>query len=543
MLNALVNTPAPQNEPVLSYAPESAERTALKAELRRQRAESIEIPLFIGGREVRTHKTGNAVMPHYHRHVLASYHIAEAVEIEQAIAAARKAKTSWAALPWEARAAIFLKAAELLTGPRRARVNAANMLGASKTAHQAEIDGVCELADFWRFGAAYAQRICEEQPISAPGTWNYMDHRPLDGFVLAVTPFNFLSIAGNLPTAPALMGNTVLWKPASSAVYQAWHVLEVLREAGLPDGVINLVTTSGATVSQEILPHPNLAGIHFTGSTEVFRHMWATIGSNIDRYSQYPRIVGETGGKDFIFAHASADPEALVAAIIRGGYEFQGQKCSAVSRVYIPDNLWPRLSEHLVAEIKRIRVGDVADFRNFMGAVVDRGAFASITGFIEKARTSPATHILAGGAYDDSEGYFIQPTLVRADDPLHPLMCEEIFGPVVTLYVYPEADFESTLHLCDTTSPYALTGAIFARDRTAIVKASQVLRFAAGNFYINDKPTGAVVGQQPFGGSRASGTNDKAGSVLNLLRWVSPRAIKETFAPATSYPYPFMAAE
>ncbi len=540
MLNAILSVPTPRNEPVLAYAPGSPERAALKAALRRMAGEVLEIAPIIGGRRVATGRTAEAVMPHDHGHVLARWHRAGPAEVERAIQAALAAHQDWARLPWEARAAIFLKAAELLTGPYRPRINAATMLGQSKTPHQAEIDAACELADFWRFNVHWAEQIYRQQPLSSPGVWNWMEHRPLEGFVFAVTPFNFTSIGGNLPTAPAILGNTVVWKPASTAVLSAHVIMEILDAAGLPPGVINFVPGSGAEVGGPALASPHLAGVHFTGSTETFQTMWETVGRNIRRYRGYPRLVGETGGKDFVFAHPSADVPALVTALTRGAFEYQGQKCSAASRAFIPRSLWPAVEEGLRAQIAGIRVGDPADFETFMGAVIDARAFKSIEGYLDWARSSPDTEILIGGGADDGRGWFIEPTVVLARQPGVRLLCEEIFGPVLTVYVYEDADLDEALRVCDAGSPYALTGSIFARDRAAIVRMTERLTHAAGNFYINDKPTGAVVGQQPFGGARASGTNDKAGSVLNLLRWVSPRAIKETFVPPTDFRYPYM---
>jgi len=533
--------PLPMNEPILGYLPGSPEKIALKAKLKELAGARVEIPLVIGGKDVATGDLGECRMPHDHRHLLGVYHKAGAKHVQAAAAAARKAKKDWAALPWEARAAVFLKAAELLAGRRRSTLNAATMLGQSKTAFQAEIDSACELIDFWRFNPAFAHDIMSEQPESGPGMWNMLEQRPLDGFVFAVTPFNFTSIAGNLPTAPALMGNTVLWKPASSAVYSAWYIMEILREAGLPDGVINMIPGSGGQVGNPVIEHPDLGGVHFTGSTEVFQNMWGTIGANIRNYACYPRIVGETGGKDFVFAHASADPVALVTALVRGAFEYQGQKCSAASRAYVPASLWPQVRELLLAEVASIRMGDPADFTNFMGAVIDQGAFRSIKGFIDQARKARGrARILAGGGCDDRKGWFIEPTVIEAKDPDFVTMREEIFGPVLTVHVYQDKDWLKTLRLCDKGSAYALTGAVFARDRGVIETMKQELVGTAGNFYINDKPTGAVVGQQPFGGSRASGTNDKAGSYLNLIRWTSPRTIKETFDPPRDYRYGFM---
>jgi 1-pyrroline-5-carboxylate dehydrogenase len=541
MPNAIFQVPVPQNEPVFDYAPGTPERTRLKNALREMAGRHEEIPLIIGGHPVHTGRMGQAVMPHAHRHVLGTFHQAGQREVLQAIDAARAAWHGWSQMPWEARAAVFLKAADILTCRRRMEVGAAAMLDLSKTAHQSEIDAIAELADFWRFNPYYMMQIMQPQPGSIPSVWNMTEQRPLEGFVFAATPFNFASIAGNLPTAPAMMGNTVVWKPASSAVYVAYQIMRVLEEAGLPPGVINFVPGEGQTVGDTALAHPDLAGVHFTGSTRVFQGIWQSVGSRIAHYRTYPRIVGETGGKGFVFAHASADVPALVAALIRGGFEYQGQKCSAASRAYIPNSLWPGVRDALLAELSQVRVGDVADFGNFMGAVIDAAAYAKITGAIELARSSPETEIVSGGTYDDREGYFVQPTVVLTRDPHHRLMEEEIFGPVLTVFVYPDGEFAETLELCNTTSPYGLTGAIFAQDRLVIQQASNALRHAAGNFYINDKPTGAVVGLQPFGGGRASGTNDKAGSTLNLERWVTPRTIKESFCPPTDYRYPYMA--
>ena len=543
MSDGIFTVPTPQNEPVLSYAPGTPQRTSLKARLDELAANPIDIPLVIGGREVRTGKIAEVVMPHDHGHVLASYHQGGAAEVAQAIDAAASARREWAATSWEERAAVFLRAADLLTGPWRDTLNAATMLGQSKTVFQAEIDAACELADFWRFNVGYMQRLMSEQPISSPGIWNRVDYRPLEGFVLAVAPFNFTAIAGNLPTAPAMMGNTVLLKPASTAVLAAHYLIKLLEAAGLPPGVINLVLGSGREIGDPVLAHPDFAGIHFTGSTAVFHGMWRTIGENIDRYRSYPRIVGETGGKDFIFAHPSADPDAVATAIIRGGFEYQGQKCSACSRVYAPSNLWPQIRARLEREVAEIAVGDVRDFRNFMGAVIDSSAFETHKTAIAAARASSDAEVLVGGETDDSRGYFVRPTVITTTDPGYDTMQRELFGPVVTVYEYGEQRVAETLKICDETSPYALTGAVFATDRGAVEQASQSLRNAAGNFYVNDKPTGAVVGQQPFGGARASGTNDKAGSLWNLIRWTSPRTIKETFVPATDYRYPFMEAE
>ncbi len=545
MINAIVRVPPPKNEPVLSYAPNTPERTELKEVLRRFSSERVEIPLVIGGKQVRTGKTSEVRMPHRHAHLLGTYHEADSTQVEKAIAAAMAAKNAWANTAFHERAAIFLRAAELLAARYRPLINAATMLGQSKTAHQSEIDAACESTDFLRFNVHFAEQLITQQPESGPQMWDLTDYRPLDGFVLAVSPFNFTSIAVNLPTAPALMGNTVVFKPASTAIYSAWVLIELLREAGLPDGVINFVPGKGSVVGDTVLRSPDLGGIHFTGSTGVFQGMWKQIGENIPRYRQYPRLVGETGGKDFIFAHASAGEEldSLAVAIVRGGYEYQGQKCSAVSRVYAPESIWPKLKARLQEMIAEIRIGDVVDFRNFMGAVIDENSFKNVSSYIELAKKSSDATIIAGGETDRSTGWFVRPTLIQVTNPKHRIMCEEIFAPVVSVYVYPDAQYEEMLRVCDQSAPYALTGAIFARDRKAINIALRELRFAAGNFYINDKPTGAVVGQQPFGGSRASGTNDKAGSALNLVRWVSARTIKENFVPPTRWSYPFMAAE
>ncbi len=499
---------------------------------------------MIGGEEVRTGDTFEAVMPHRRAHVLATVHKGGAAEVDRAVKAAADAWTDWSRTPWEDRAAIFLRAADLLAGPWRSTLNAATMLGQSKTAHQAEIDAACELIDFWRFNVEYMTRIYREQPISSPGVWNRMEYRPLEGFVFAVTPFNFTAIAGNLPTSAALMGNTVIWKPASTAAYSAHFLMKLYEAAGLPPGVINLVHGSGAAVGDPALASPDLAGIHFTGSTPVFQGMWKTVGENIARYRGYPRIVGETGGKDFIVAHSSADVEALATAIVRGSFEYQGQKCSAASRVFAPSNLWPELRERLVEEVRSLTMGDVGDFTNFVGAVIDGGSFATQKAAIDEANASGGTaSVLVGGGTDDSEGWFVEPTVIETSDPGFRTMREELFGPVVTAFVYDENRYEETLDLVDSGAPYGLTGAVFARDLSAVQAARDKLRYAAGNFYVNDKPTGAVVGQQPFGGARASGTNDKAGSMWNLIRWVSPRAIKDTFVPPTDYRYPFLGPE
>ncbi len=540
MNNAIVMVERPMNEPVLSYAPGSSEREALKASLKVIREDPIEIPLIIGGREVRTNNLGTCVIPHDHQHVLATYHQAGEKEVVMAAEAASKAAGKWLRTPWSDRLAIFKKAAELISGPYRMMLNAATILGQGKNVIQAEIDAACELTDFLRFNAHFARKIYQEQPVSEKGIWNQVEYRPLEGFVFALTPLNFTAIAGNLPTAPAMMGNTVLWKPASSAVFSAYYVMKIFQEAGLPDGVINFLPGSGGVVGGPVLNHPDLAGVHFTGSTDVFNTIWKTLGSRIDQYRSYPRIVGETGGKDFIFVHASARIDAVVTAMIRGAFEYQGQKCSAVSRAYIPSSLWPSIREKLLRELSTVTMGSPEDFRHLVNAVIDRNAFDRIRGYIHALKKDTEVQIIAGGNCDDSQGYFIEPTVALTSNPLSLTMKEEIFGPVLTLYVYDDADYLSVLDLCDTSSDYALTGAIFAGDRDAIAIARDKLVHAAGNFYINDKPTGAVVGQQPFGGARASGTNDKAGSILNLYRWVSPRTIKENFVPPMDYRYPFM---
>jgi len=537
------NIPAPRNEPVLSYAPGTPPRDTLKQALASVGGEEADIPVVAGGEELRSGRTQNVVVPHRHRHVLARVHQADGDAIRKAIAAAVEAQREWASWRFEDRAAVFLKAADLLAGSWRARVNAATMLGQSKTAFQAEIDSACELIDFLRFNVHFADRLYHEQPESSPGMWNRLDHRPLEGFVYAITPFNFTAIGGNLPTAPALLGNTVVWKPAASATLSNWFVFDLLREAGLPPGVINFLPGPAADISNAVLSDPNLAGIHFTGSTPVFQSLWRTVGENLPRYRSYPRLVGETGGKDFVLAHPSADAEALSVALVRGAFEYQGQKCSAASRAYVPKSLWPRVRDRMKEMMGTIRMGDVQDFRNFMGAVIDQKAFTKISSYLDSARRDAGVTVVAGGGADDSEGWFIEPTLIQVEDPGYRLMCDEIFGPVLTVYAYPDRDWSDTLALVDATSPYALTGAVFAQDRTAVVEAMAALRNAAGNFYVNDKPTGAVVGQQPFGGGRASGTNDKAGSILNLMRWISPRSIKETFDPPKDYRYPFMDAE
>jgi 1-pyrroline-5-carboxylate dehydrogenase len=541
VFNGRRRVPAPVNEPIKTYAPGSPERASLKARLKAMAAETVDMPMIIGGKEIRTGDTSTSVMPHDHKHVLGSYHKATEQHVVQAIEAAAAARAEWSGWAFEDRAAVILKAAELLTTTWRDTINAATMLGQSKTAFQAEIDAAAELVDFWRFNAHYAQELLDEQPYSDHTMWNQLEYRGLEGFVYAVTPFNFTSIGGNLPTAPALMGNTVIWKPASSAMYSAYYLMKLYEAAGMPPGVINFVPGDAAMISKVLLSHRDLAGVHFTGSTEVFNNMWKTIGASMSTYRSYPRIVGETGGKDFIVAHASADVDALAVAMVRGAFEFQGQKCSAASRVYVPKSIWNGVRDRAVAMINEIKMGDPRDFRNFMGAVIDKRAFDKISEYIEHGRGN--AKILAGGKVDGSKGYFISPTLIETADPAYKLLCEEIFGPVLTAHVYDDGQWEETLKIVDATSPYALTGAVFAQDRRAIVHAMSALRHAAGNFYVNDKPTGAVVGQQPFGGARASGTNDKAGSKLNLTRWVSARTVKENFNPPKDYRYPFMSEE
>jgi 1-pyrroline-5-carboxylate dehydrogenase len=532
--------PVPVNEPVLSYAPGTPERAGLKQALQDLRGRQIEIPVVVGGKEVRTGRTVDAVMPHCHRHVLAKVHQAGPEEILAAIKAAKEAWRDWSTRSLADRAAVFLKAADLLSTRWRPMVTAATMLGQSKTSHQAEIDAACELIDFWRFNVHYAERIHAEQPLSASGTWNSMEYRALEGFVYAITPFNFTAIGGNLPTAPAIMGCTTVWKPAATAAYSNYLVFKLLEEAGLPPGVVNFLPGPAAQISERVLGDRQLGGIHFTGSTEVFQSLWKQVADQLTGYADYPRLVGETGGKDFIVAHASADADALATAIVRGAFEYQGQKCSAASRAYVPDNLWPKVRERVLGMLRTVQVGDPADFRNFMGAVIDRKAFDKIREYIDAAKQDAKVEVLFGGGCDDSDGYFVQPTLIQVQDPGYRTMCEEIFGPVLSLYVYPERKWADTLALVDRTSPYALTGAVFAQDRSAVAEAHAALRYAAGNFYVNDKPTGAVVGQQPFGGARASGTNDKAGSLLNLIRWTSARVVKENFVPPRDYPYPYM---
>ncbi len=543
MANAIFKVPKPQNEPVLAYAPGSPEKKALKTKINEIMSREIEIPLIIGGKEVRTGKTQKAVCPHDHKHVLATYHEAGPKEVELAAKCAKEAWKEWSNMPWEDRAAIFMKAGELLAGPWRDAANAATMLNQSKTCYQAEIDSACELIDFYRFNPFYMCQIYEAQPDSVRGIWDYAEYRALEGFIFAVTPFNFTSIAGNLPTSPAMMGNVVLWKPASTAVFSGYTIYKLLEAAGLPPGVINFLPGRGSQVGDPALDHPEYAGIHFTGSTSVFQAMWKKMGENIPKYKGYPRIVGETGGKDFVFAHPSADTTTLATALVRGAFEFQGQKCSAASRAYIPRSLWGKTKDELLAQVKDIKMGAPTDFRNFFCAVIDKNAFNDHVGYIEHAKSSSDCEIIAGGKYDNSVGYFIEPTVVVTTNPKQKLMEEEIFGPVLTIHVYDDAKLDETLTLCDETSPYALTGAIFGSDRKALRHMMDSLRHAAGNFYLNDKPTGAVVSQQPFGGGRASGTNDKAGSYLNLIRWTTMRTVKETFVPPSHFSYPFLGEE
>jgi len=540
MSKGFFNVPVPINEPIKSYAPNTPEREELQQAIKELRNKQVDIPMYIGGEEIRTGNKIAITPPHDHQHILGHFHEGDASHVEQAIKAALNARSNWAEMEWEHRAAIFLKAADLIAGPYRAKLNAATMLGQSKNAFQAEIDAACEFIDFLRFNVKYMTDIYKEQPESAPGIWNRLEYRPLEGFVFAITPFNFTSIAGNLPAAPALMGNVAIWKPAYTQVYSAQVIMEVFHEAGVPEGVINMITVDGPIAGDVIFNHPDFSGLHFTGSTGVFQHLWKTIGQNISKYKTYPRIVGETGGKDFIIAHKSSNAKQVATAITRGSFEFQGQKCSASSRAYIPSNLWPDVKKFIQEDLKDIKMGGVEDFGNFVNAVIDKRSFDKITKYIDDAKNSPVVEVVAGGNYDDSKGYFIEPTVLESKDPLYTTMSEEIFGPVMTIYVYNEDNFEDTLRLLDETSPYALTGAVFSRDRYAAELATKKLVNAAGNFYINDKPTGAVVGQQPFGGSRASGTNDKAGSAINLMRWVSPRTIKETFVSPIDYKYPFL---
>jgi len=539
MSNAIFNPPVAINEPVLSYAPGSPEREELQETVASLKSIEKDIPMFINGEEVRSGNKVSLHPPYEHKHLLGHYHRGGADEVKKAVEAALDARQSWGDLPWEQRASVFLKAAELIAGPYRQKMNAATMLAQSKNAMQAEIDSACEIIDFFRFNAEYMRQIYTEQPESSEGVWNRLEYRPLEGFIFAITPFNFTAIAGNLPASPAMMGNTVVWKPADSQIYSAWVIMEVLREAGLPAGVINLVYADGPETGEVIFNHPDFAGLHFTGSTTVFQQLWKTIGNNIEKYKSYPRIVGETGGKDFIVAHESANPKEVATAITRGAFEFQGQKCSAASRAYVPSSIWDKVKGYVMDDVKDIKMGTPENFENFVNAVIDEKAFDKITHFIDNAKRADSAEIIAGGAYDKSVGYFIEPTVIQASDPKYTTMCDEIFGPVITIYVYDEAKFEDTLKLVDDNS-YALTGGIFAKDRHVINHMCKVLENAAGNFYINDKPTGAVVGQQPFGGARKSGTNDKAGAMQNLMRWVSSRTMKETFVPAKDYRYPFL---
>ncbi len=543
MSTGFFKVPHAVNEPVKSYAPGSAERKELKEMLKELRSKELDIPMYIGGQEVRSGNKSRLAPPHDHKHTLGYFHKSEKKHVRQAIQSAMGAKKKWESLSWENRASIFLKAADLIAGPYRAKLNAATMLGQSKNAFQAEIDAACEIIDFLRFNVQYMTEIYSEQPNSSPGVWNRMEWRPLEGFVYALTPFNFTAIAGNLPTSCAMMGNVVVWKPSNTQVYSANVLMEIFMKAGVPDGVINLIYPSGPDAADVIFSHPDFNGIHFTGSTDVFRSIWKTIGNNIHLYKSYPRIVGETGGKDFIMAHSSADPMVVATAISRGAFEYQGQKCSAASRAYIPKSIWKEVKEYVLADLKSMKMGGTEDFSNFINAVIDEKSFDKLAGFIEGAKKDRKAEIIAGGNYDKRKGYFIEPTIIQAKDPLYITMCEELFGPVLTIYVYDDIKFEETLKLLDKTSIYALTGCIIAQDRFAIDLATKRLQNSAGNFYINDKPTGAVVGQQPFGGARGSGTNDKAGAKINLLRWVSPRTIKETFVPPVDYGYPFLEKE
>ncbi len=540
MATGFFNVPPALNEPILSYAPGSPERRELQEALKEARAKEVDVPMYIGSKLVTTNNKKPMSPPHDHQHILGYFSEGDASHVTQAIDAAMAAKSDWANMAWEHRASIFLKAAELLAGPYRAKINAATMLGQSKNAFQAEIDAACEIIDFLRFNVEYMTQIYAQQPESSEGVWNRLEQRPLEGFVFALTPFNFTAIAGNLPTSAAMMGNTIVWKPAYTQIYSANVLMEVFREAGVPDGVINLIYVDGPTAGDIIFSHKDFGGIHFTGSTAVFQHIWKTIGENIYKYRSYPRIVGETGGKDFIMVHKSSKPKQVATAISRGAFEFQGQKCSAASRAYIPSNLWEDVKNYVVEDLKTFKMGGTEDFTNFINAVIDEKSFDKIAKYIDDAKASKDVEVIAGGNYDKSKGYFIEPTVLLAKDPKYTTMCEEIFGPVITIYVYDENEFEATLDLVDETSPYALTGSIFSQDRYAIEVATKRLEQSAGNFYINDKPTGAVVGQQPFGGARGSGTNDKAGSMINLLRWVSPRTIKETFVTPTDYRYPFL---
>jgi len=544
MLKGFFNVPAPQNEPVLNYGPRSVERAALKAALEEARSKQIDIPMYIGGKEVKTNKKLEIRPPHDHKHLLATFSEGDASHVNAAIDAALAAKAAWEDLAWEQRAAIFLKAADLIAGPYRADINAATMLGQSKNAYQAEIDSACELIDFLRFNVSYMTEIYQQQPpISGKGVWNRVEQRPLEGFVFALTPFNFTAIAGNLPSSAAMMGNVVVWKPAYPQIYAANVIMKVFKEAGVPDGVINLIYVDGPVAGEVIFNHPDFAGIHFTGSTKVFQNIWQTIGTNIHKYKTYPRIVGETGGKDFVLAHPSADAEVVSTALVRGAFEYQGQKCSAASRAYIPKSLWEAVKENIQRDVASFKMGPTEDFENFINAVITEASFDKLAKYIDEAKNDISVELVTGGKYDKTAGWFVEPTVFRVDDPHYVTMCEELFGPVLTIYVYEDKDFSKVIDIVDKTSIYALTGSIISQDRYAIAEATQRLRNAAGNFYINDKPTGAVVGQQPFGGARGSGTNDKAGSMINLLRWVSPRTIKETFDPPKDYRYPFLQKE
>ncbi len=543
MSNGIYQVPVAINEPVLNYAPGSPERESIKAALKKMRSEVRDIPMFIDGKEVRTEKLGQVRPPHDHQHVVANFHQGDKSHVEQAIKAALAAREQWASLDWEHRASIFLKAADLIAGPYRALINAATMVGQSKSIYQAEIDAACELIDFLRFNVQYMREIYTQQPISSKGVYNRVEQRPLEGFVFALTPFNFTAISGNLPTSAAMMGNTVVWKPSNTQILAASIIMQVFMEAGVPAGVINLVYVSGPVAGEVIFNHPEFAGIHYTGSTAVFQDIWKTIGNNIHKYKSYPRIVGETGGKDFILAHPSADVDALITGLIRGAFEYQGQKCSAASRAYIPKSLWPAVKEGLIRDVNSFKIGPTEDLSNFFNAVIDEKSFDKLASYIDEAKKNPDVNVVVGGTYDKSTGWFIHPTILEVKDPFYVTMCEELFGPVLTLYVYDDNKFDEVLETVDKTGTYALTGAIFSQDRYAVDKAMKKLVNAAGNFYINDKCTGAVVGQQPFGGGRASGTNDKAGSAYNLLRWVTPRTIKETFDPAKDYRYPFLNPE
>jgi len=543
MSNAYFNIQEPVNEPYLPYAPGSSERAALKEVLKEQKEKEIDIPAIINSKEVKTDRTQDVVMPHNHGHKLGTVHLCGEKETKKAIKGALEARKKWAEMPWQERVAIFLKAADIITGPKRFLMNATTMMAQSKTPQQSEIEAVGELADFFRFNAWYLTRIYKDQPHSPDGMWNRMEYRPLEGFVFAVTPFNFTAIAANLPAAPVMCGNVAIWKPSTESVYSSWYVMQVLKEAGLPDGVIQFLPGDGPDVGDPVIESEHFAGLHFTGSTGTFNHLWKKIGDNIDKYNSYPRIVGETGGKDFVFAHNTADVHRLVISTIRGAYEYQGQKCSAASRMYVPKSIWGEVKEKLTTEVKKIKVGDVEDFSNFMGAVISRKAYDKITGYIDFAKDAKDAEIIAGGDYDDSEGYFIQPTVIVTSDPHFKTMEEEIFGPVLTIYVYKDDKFEETLEICDNTSPFALTGCIWARDRYALKQMQDRLRQSAGNFYINDKPSGAVVNQQPFGGARKSGTNDKAGSMVNLYRWLSMRTMKETYSAPLEWEYPYMGEE